>query len=79
MAGDTPKVEALLSVRFNYERESKNTIRYMEAEPDEQFDPNYPGAPVVGQLYMQKFAVRQMGLPEAEGGSFVLVIGRQAE
>ena len=42
---------------FKLEKETKNTVRFQEAErPD--------GPPVVGALYLQKYALKQMGSPD---------------
>ena len=47
----------MFELKFVLEKETKNTIRFQEAErPD--------GPPVIGTLYIQKFAIRQLGNPE---------------
>lgn len=44
-----------LVATFVQERETKNTIRFIEEETD--------GPPIVGTLYVQKYALRQLGNP----------------
>ena len=46
-----------LEVEFRRERETKNTIRFEEVE-SETGDP-----PVIGTLYLQKWAVKRLGDP----------------
>lgn len=41
------------TVMFTFDKETKNTVRYQEKESD--------GPPVVGTLYLQKWAIRQNG------------------
>lgn len=50
-----------MKINLSYERETKNTVRF--AEDDEQ-GPEHPGAPVIGTLYLQKFAWAHLGKPE---------------
>lgn len=50
--------EETLVVKFDKERETKNTIRFTERDNDE-------GLPqMIGTLYLQKFAVKKLGNPE---------------
>lgn len=45
-----------LTATFVQERETKNTVRFIEEEsPD--------GPPIVGTLYVQKYALRRLGNP----------------
>ena len=47
-----------VKIRFEREKETKNTVRFSEAAAD--------GDPlVVGTLYVQKFALKELGQPEA--------------
>ncbi len=45
-----------LSLTFRRERETKNTVRYEEVVSDTP--------PVVGTLYLQKWALHRLGEPE---------------
>ncbi len=45
-----------LEVTLRRARETKNTLRYEETESDEP--------PVIGTLYLQKFAAKRLGDPE---------------
>ena len=47
-----------LEITFKRERETKNTVRY-EEEASESGEP-----PVVGTLYLQKWALKRLGDPE---------------
>jgi hypothetical protein len=49
-------MEGTIELVFARERETKNTVRYQELEGDEP--------PVVGTLYVQKFACKRLGDPE---------------
>jgi len=49
--------EDVLVIRFDKEKETKNTIRYSERE-NEDGEP-----PMIGILYLQKFAVKRLGDP----------------
>ena len=60
-ARDTEQ-EKTLRIRLSVERETKNTVRF--AEDTEGQPPDHPGAPVIGTLYIQKFAWAQLGKPE---------------
>lgn len=44
---------ATLKATFEVERETKNTIRFAEVEGNE--------APIIGTLYVQKWAVKNLG------------------
>lgn len=46
-----------LTATFVRERETKNTIRFAEEE-------NQEGPPIVGTIYIQKYALRRIGDPE---------------
>lgn len=46
-----------LTLEFEREKETKNTIRFQELE-------NGDGPKVVGTLYLQKYAVKKLGNPE---------------
>jgi hypothetical protein len=46
-----------LSLTFKRERETKNTVRFDEQQPE-------GGAPSIGALYLQKPAARDLGDPE---------------
>lgn len=48
----------MLEVEFRREKETKNTIRFEEVE-SETGDP-----PVIGALYLQKWAVKRLGDPQ---------------
>lgn len=48
---------ATVSLEFEYERDTKNTVRF--AETVEDGDPT-----LVGTLYLQKFANKELGNPE---------------
>ena len=49
---------AEVKIRFEREKDTKNTVRFAEAAAD--------GDPlVVGTLYVQKFVVKELGQPEA--------------
>jgi len=51
-----------MQIHLTFERETKNTVRFAE---DEDGQPeSHPGAPVIGTLYVQKFAWAQLGKPE---------------
>lgn len=45
----------MIEVEFEFERETKNTVRLAEVEGDE--------APAVGSLYLQKHAYKKLGSP----------------
>lgn len=45
-----------LTIVLVQERETKNTVRFAEKE-------NLEGPPVVGTLYIQKYALRRLGNP----------------
>lgn len=45
-----------LTINFIQERETKNTVRFAEEE-------SLDGPPVVGTLYVQKYALRRLGNP----------------
>jgi len=47
----------VLVIRFDKEKETKNTIRFSERE-NEDGEP-----PMIGILYLQKFAVKRLGDP----------------
>lgn len=49
--------EELLILKFDREKETKNTIRFSERE-NEEGEP-----PMIGMLYLQKFAVKRLGDP----------------
>lgn len=42
---------------FVRERETKNTVRFAEQENEE-------GPPVIGTVYIQKYALKRLGSPE---------------
>jgi len=46
-----------LSVTFNRERETKNTVRFQEEQPE-------GATPSIGALYLQKLAAQDLGDPE---------------
>ena len=46
----------MIEAVFEFERETKNTVRLQEVETDE--------APVVGTLYLQKHAYKKLGSPK---------------
>lgn len=46
---------SLIEVEFEFERETKNTVRLAEVEGDE--------APAIGSLYLQKHAYKKLGSP----------------
>lgn len=46
----------MIEAVFEYERETKNTVRLTEVETDE--------APAVGTLYLQKHAYKKLGSPK---------------
>jgi hypothetical protein len=46
----------MLELSFERERETKNTVRYEEQVTD--------APPVVGTLYLQKYALNRLGNPE---------------
>ena len=48
-----------IRLRFKRERETKNTVRF-EEEASESSEP-----PVIGTLYLQKWALKRLGEPEA--------------
>ena len=51
-----------MQIHLTFERETKSTVRFAE---DEDGQPeSHPGAPVIGTLYVQKFAWAQLGKPE---------------
>ena len=50
--------EETLVVKFDKEKETKNTIRFTERDNDEGLPP------MIGTLYLQKFAVKKLGNPE---------------
>ena len=50
-----------MRIAMSFERETKNTVRFQE---DEQQGDDHPGAPVIGTLYLQKFAWASLGKPE---------------
>ena len=45
-----------MELKFDKEKETKNTVRYQEVETDQ--------APAIGALYIQKWAVKQLGDPQ---------------
>jgi len=47
----------MLTANLTREKETKNTIKFAENERDD-------GPPVVGTLYVQKYALKQLGNPE---------------
>ena len=49
--------EDVLVIKFDKEKETKNTIRFSERE-NEDGEP-----PMIGILYLQKFAVKRLGDP----------------
>ncbi len=51
-----------MDFHLTLELETKNTIRFAEDEADQLAD--YPGTPVVGTLYLQKWAHAKLGAPE---------------
>jgi hypothetical protein len=51
-----------MQIHLSFERETKNTVRFAEDENDQP--EGHPGAPVVGTLYVQKFAWAALGKPE---------------
>lgn len=53
-----PETVSSISVRFQFERTTKNTARFNEVH-DTYGEPN-----LVGALYLQKFAWEQLGEPE---------------
>ena len=68
----------MLELSFERERETKNTVRYEEQVTDEP--------PVVGTLYLQKYALNRLGNPdrlrvtiEAAGASRLAPVARVAE
>ena len=46
----------MIEAVFEYERETKNTVRLTEVETDD--------APVVGTLYLQRHAFKKLGSPK---------------
>jgi len=58
MANETEDGVEELTVEFVQERETKNTVRFQEQESP-RGDP-----PVIGTLYLQKWALRRLGNPE---------------
>ena len=48
--------EQMLELSFQRERETKNTVRYEEQVTD--------APPVVGTLYLQKYALNRLGNPD---------------
>ena len=68
----------MLELSFERERETKNTVRYEEQVTDEP--------PVVGTLYLQKYALNRLGNPdrlrvtiEAAGAARLAPVARVAE
>ena len=49
------EVVSLIEVEFEFERETKNTVRLAEVEGDE--------APAVGSLYLRKHTYKKLGSP----------------
>ena len=49
---------AEVSAEFAFERETKNTVRFQEAESPDG-DP-----PIIGTLYVQKWVLRRLGNPQ---------------
>lgn len=47
----------MLKITFEKEKETKNTIRFSEKVED--------SPPVIGTLYVQKWALKQIGNPES--------------
>jgi len=47
----------MLTLTFEKEKETKNTVRFQERERDD-------GPPIIGTLYVQKYALKQLGNPE---------------
>lgn len=50
--------EEKITVDFKLEKETKNTFRYTEKDNDEGLPP------MVGSLYLQKFATKKLGNPK---------------
>lgn len=50
------EVISLIEAVFEFERDTKNTVRFQEVEGDE--------APVIGTLYLQKHAYKKLGSPK---------------
>lgn len=48
-------MDKTVKVVFEQEKETRNTVRFQEAASDEP--------PVIGTLYVQKFAVKRLGDP----------------
>ena len=46
----------MIEAVFEYERETKNTVRLTEVETDE--------APIIGTLYIQKHTFKKLGSPK---------------
>jgi len=68
----------MLELSFERERETKNTVRYEEQVTDEP--------PVVGTLYLQKYALNRLGNPdrlrvtiEAAGAARLAPVAKVAE
>jgi len=51
-----------MHINLTFERDTKNTVRF--AEDTENQPEDHPGAPVLGTMYMQKFAYVKLGKPE---------------
>lgn len=58
-----------IEVFFDKEKETKNTVRFQEAE-NEQGEP-----PLIGTLYVQKWALKRLGDPERIRVALVADIG----
>lgn len=52
-----------MKINFKYEKDTKNTVRFAEADPTEQAE-GHPGYNVVGTLYVQKAAYVALGNPQ---------------
>jgi len=50
-----------MRIVLTVDRETKNTVRFAE---DEEQGADHPGAPMIGTLYVQKFAWVQLGKPQ---------------
>ena len=49
-------------ISFQFDRETKNTRRYAEMSAED--DDGNPLEPVIGPLYVQKTALRELGNPD---------------
>jgi hypothetical protein len=57
VSSDGKERSAMLELSFQRERETKNTVRYEEQVTD--------APPVVGTLYLQKYALNRLGNPDS--------------